>query len=65
MHPEDQYAIRVLRAGAAGYLTKGSASEELVNAVRKILSGKKYGQCVLLPGRCKSNDRQSVRGSKI
>jgi two-component system, NarL family, invasion response regulator UvrY len=42
MHPEDQYAIRVLRAGAAGYLTKESASDELVNAVRKILSGKRY-----------------------
>lgn len=42
MHPEDQYAIRVLRAGAAGYLTKGSASEELIVAVRKILSGRKY-----------------------
>jgi two-component system invasion response regulator UvrY len=42
MHPEDQYAIRVLRAGAAGYLSKESASDELVNAVRKILSGKKY-----------------------
>ena len=42
MHPEDQYAIRALRAGAAGYLTKESASDELVNAVRKILSGKKY-----------------------
>jgi len=42
MHPENQYAIRVLRAGAVGYLTKESASEELVNAVRKIISGKKY-----------------------
>ncbi len=42
MHPEDQYAIRVLRAGASGYLTKESASDELVNAVRKILNGKKY-----------------------
>ncbi len=42
MHPEDQYAIRALRAGASGYLTKESASEELVNAVRKILSGKRY-----------------------
>ncbi|CAN5432423.1 response regulator transcription factor [soil metagenome] len=42
MHPEDQYAVRALRAGAAGYLTKESASEELVNAVRKILSGKRY-----------------------
>lgn len=42
MHPEDQYAIRALRAGASGYLTKESASDELVNAVRKILSGKRY-----------------------
>ena len=42
MHPENQYAIRVLRAGAVGYLTKESASEELVNAVKKIISGKKY-----------------------
>jgi two-component system invasion response regulator UvrY len=42
MHPEDQYAIRVLRAGAAGYLTKESASDELVNAVRKILEGRHY-----------------------
>lgn len=42
MHPEDQYAIRALRAGASGYLTKESASDELVNAVRKILEGRKY-----------------------
>ena len=42
MHPEDQYAIRALRAGAGGYLTKESASDELVNAVRKIMSGRRY-----------------------
>jgi len=42
MHPENQYAIRALRAGAVGYLTKESASDELVNAVRRILAGKKY-----------------------
>jgi two-component system, NarL family, invasion response regulator UvrY len=42
MHPEDQYALRALKAGAAGYLTKESASDELVIAVRKILAGKKY-----------------------
>jgi len=42
MHPEDQYAIRVLKAGASGYLSKDSASEELVNAVRMILGGRKY-----------------------
>ncbi len=42
MHPEDQYAIRVLKAGASGYLTKESASDELVNAVRKISDGRRY-----------------------
>ncbi|HTK80861.1 MAG TPA: response regulator transcription factor [Bacteroidota bacterium] len=42
MHPEDQFAIRALKAGAAGYLTKESASDELLKAVNKILSGGKY-----------------------
>jgi len=42
MHPEDVYAIRVLRAGANGFLNKDSAPEELVIAIRKVLSGKKY-----------------------
>jgi len=42
MHPEDQYALRVLKAGARGYMTKDSAPEELVNAVHKILNGGKY-----------------------
>ncbi|MBL0342025.1 MAG: response regulator transcription factor [Bacteroidetes bacterium] len=42
MHPEDQYALRVLKAGGSGYLTKESAPEELVKAINHILSGKKY-----------------------
>ncbi len=42
IHPEEQYAIRVLKAGAAGYLSKDTAPEELVNAVRRVLMGKKY-----------------------
>ena len=41
-HSEEQYAIRSLKAGASGYLCKDSASEELVNAIRRILLGKKY-----------------------
>jgi two-component system invasion response regulator UvrY len=41
-HPEEQYAVRVLRAGAAGYLTKESASHELCKAVKKLLGGGKY-----------------------
>mgnify|MGYP003575724552 CR=1 FL=1 len=42
MHPEDQYAVRVLKAGASGFLNKESATDELLAAVRKVLSGKKY-----------------------
>lgn len=42
VHPEDQYALRLLRAGAAGYLTKDSVPEELVNAIRKVCAGGKY-----------------------
>ena len=41
-HPEDQFAIRVRNAGAQGYMTKESAPEELVNAVRTILAGGQY-----------------------
>ena len=41
-HPEDQYAVRVLKAGAAGYLVKEGAPQELCRAVRRILSGGKY-----------------------
>jgi Response regulator containing a CheY-like receiver domain and an HTH DNA-binding domain len=42
MHPKDQYAVRVLKAGASGYITKESAPEELVVAIRKAYSGGKY-----------------------
>ena len=42
MFPEDQYAVRTIRAGAAGYLNKESAPEELVQAIPKILRGGKY-----------------------
>jgi len=42
VYPEEQYAVRVLKAGAAGYLNKDMAPEELVTAVNKVLSGKKY-----------------------
>jgi DNA-binding NarL/FixJ family response regulator len=42
MHREDQYAIRSLKAGAAGYLTKQSAPTELVTAIRQVAAGLKY-----------------------
>jgi len=42
MHPEEQYAVRSLRAGAAGYLNKSSAPDELIGAIRKVSAGRKY-----------------------
>ncbi|MGC3963082.1 MAG: response regulator transcription factor [Rhodocyclaceae bacterium] len=42
MHPEEQYAVRALRAGAAGYLSKQGAPEQLVTAIRQVANGKKY-----------------------
>jgi two-component system, NarL family, invasion response regulator UvrY len=42
MHPEEQYAVRALRAGASGYLTKSSAPQELIGAIRKVAGGGKY-----------------------
>jgi len=42
MYPEEQYAVRVLKSGASGYLTKESAPIELVKAIRQISQGKKY-----------------------
>lgn len=42
MHPEKQYAIRTLRLGASGYLTKESASEELLAALEAVASGRRY-----------------------
>ena len=47
IHPEEQYAVRVLRSGASGYLTKESAPEELVNAIRKVAKGGKYVSAAL------------------
>ena len=42
MYPEEQFALRVMKSGASGYIRKDSAPEELVDAVKEILEGKKY-----------------------
>jgi two-component system, NarL family, invasion response regulator UvrY len=42
MYPEDQYAVRAFRAGAAGYLNKASAPEKLIEAVTQVIAGRKY-----------------------
>ena len=47
VHPEDQYAVRALRAGASGYLTKDHSPEELTEAIRRVYRGNKYVSVVL------------------
>lgn len=42
MYPEDQHAVRLMKAGASGYLTKETAPEQLVEAIRKVVAGKKH-----------------------
>ena len=42
MHPEGQFAVRVLKRGASGYMTKESAPDELVGAIKKVLAGGRY-----------------------
>jgi DNA-binding NarL/FixJ family response regulator len=47
MHSEEQFAIRAIKAGASGYLTKSDAPSELVRAIRRVLAGKKYVSATL------------------
>ncbi|MBI1943111.1 MAG: response regulator transcription factor [Betaproteobacteria bacterium] len=47
MYPEERYALRALKAGAAGYITKESAPGELVSAIRKVARGGKYVSATL------------------
>jgi two-component system, NarL family, invasion response regulator UvrY len=42
IYPEELYAVRVLKAGASGYMNKNAAPNELINAVQRILMGRKY-----------------------
>ncbi len=62
MHPEDQYGVRVMKAGAAGYLTKESAPTELITAIRTVAGGKKYISATLaekLIFALKNNDQKT------
>jgi two-component system, NarL family, invasion response regulator UvrY len=47
MHPEDQFAVRLLKIGASGYMTKESAPNELVGAVKKVIAGGRYVSAAL------------------
>jgi two-component system invasion response regulator UvrY len=42
MHPIEQYAVRAIKAGASGYLTKGEAAHELIKAINHVMSGRRY-----------------------
>ena len=57
MYPEDQYAFRALKAGASGYLTKMTAADQLVDAIRTITRGRKYITPELAQSLAESFDR--------
>ena len=61
MYPEEHYAVRVLRGGASGYLTKSSAPDELISAIRKVASGRKYISSTLAERLTYELDRDSDR----
>ena len=48
VYPEEQYAVRFIKAGASGYLTKESAAEKLAEAIRKIATGGKYASTAII-----------------
>ena len=60
MHPEDQYAVRALKAGASGFINKETANEELLVAIRKVLNGKKY----ITPSAAEQLLEGDIRGDK-
>lgn len=61
MHPEDQYAKRVLRAGASGYMNKESAPEELIKAIQKVLAGGHYVSAAFAEKLAETLDRDTGR----
>src|SRR5262245_9474149 len=63
MHSEDQYAVRVLRAGASGYLTKESAPAKLIQAIRKVVRGGKYISPTLAERLVYDLDSQSTKAA--
>ncbi len=63
IHSEDQYALRVFRAGAHGYITKDMAEQELVKAVEKVLSGRKFISASFAEKLAESLDTESEEAS--
>ena len=65
MHPEDQYAIRALKAGASGFMNKEAATEELLTAVHSILKGKKYIPYSVAEKLLESSDRENKQPHEL
>ncbi|HYF29617.1 MAG TPA: response regulator transcription factor [Chitinophagaceae bacterium] len=63
IHPEEQYAIRALKSGAAGYLSKDAATDELVKAVQRVLQGRKYISSFLAEKMASELDHDSTKPS--
>src|SRR5690242_3711569 len=61
MHPENQFAVRVLKLGATGYMTKESAAEELVGAIKKVLAGGRYVSAPLAETLAKNLSSSAVK----
>jgi DNA-binding NarL/FixJ family response regulator len=61
MYPEDQYAMRAFKAGASGYLAKDTVHYDLVNAVQKVLSGKKFITSAIAEKMANSFDEESEK----
>ena len=59
MYPEEQYAVRALRSGASGYLTKESAPDELISAIRKVCGGGRYVSAALAENMASTIDRKA------
>jgi DNA-binding NarL/FixJ family response regulator len=58
MHPDEQYAVRVLRAGASGYLNKEEPGEQLAEAIRSASAGRRYVSAALAQSLAASLDRE-------
>jgi two-component system, NarL family, invasion response regulator UvrY len=65
MHPEEQYAQRAFKAGASGYLTKGSPASELVIALQKVTQGKRYVSASLAEALAGDLAKESVRPAHL
>ncbi|HEX6181886.1 MAG TPA: response regulator transcription factor [Chitinophagaceae bacterium] len=63
MHAEEQYAVRALRAGAAGYIRKDASTDELIRAVHRVLQGRKYVSAFLAEKMASELDQDTTKPS--